>query len=109
MIKKIYLILTGEDEKKRPRSKKLLDIIRTHNLQDDEYKIIVSGYSGFLLNVETSESYNVSEYLISKGISKNNIVLEEIQWIRWEICIFQCKKLGRYWGQLIQMMPSQFV
>ncbi|MFT4244044.1 MAG: YdcF family protein [Candidatus Woesearchaeota archaeon] len=77
MLKKIYVILTGEDEIKRPRSKKLLQLIRFHNLRDDEYKIIASGYSNFILDVDESESYKLSQYLISKGVNKDNIILEE--------------------------------
>lgn len=76
-LKQIYLILTGEDESKRPRSKKLIELIRTHQFQDDEFKIIISGYSAFLLNQDSSESFRLKQYLVSKGINEKNIILEE--------------------------------
>ena len=94
MLKKIYLILTGEDETRRPRSKKLLQLIRTHNLKDDEYKIIISGYSGFLLDVDTSESFRVSQYLVSKGVNSNNIILEENSMDSLGNMYFSVQKIG---------------
>lgn len=94
MLKKIYVILAGEDEIKRPRSKKLLQLIRTHNLKDDEYKIIISGYSGFLLDVDTSESFRISQYLISKGINTNNIILEENSMDSLGNMYFSVQKIG---------------
>lgn len=77
MLKKIYLILTGEDEHKRPRSKKLIELIRVNNLNLDEYKIVVSGLSGFRPNVDSSESSRLGKYLIERNISKESIILEE--------------------------------
>lgn len=77
MLKKIYLILCGEDEQKRPRSKKLLECIRSDILNNIKYKIIVSGYSSFNLNAVESESSRLAKYLIGENISKENIILEE--------------------------------
>jgi uncharacterized SAM-binding protein YcdF (DUF218 family) len=77
MIKKIYLILGGEDENKRPRTKKLLDLIRNDILNNIDYKIIISGFSWFNLNSTSSESSRIRKYLIEKNISEKNIILEE--------------------------------
>lgn len=77
MLRKIYLILTGEDEHKRPRSKKLLELIRVNNLNNNEYKIVVSGLSGFKLKVDSSESSRLAKYLIERNVLKENIILEE--------------------------------
>ncbi len=77
MIKKIYLILCGEDEHKRPRSRKLLELIRNDILNNNEYKIVVSGLSVFNLNPESSESSRLSKYLIKNNVPKENIILEK--------------------------------
>jgi len=77
MLKKIYLILCGEDEQKRPRSKKLLELVRLDNINNIEFKIVVSGYSSFNLNANESQSLGLSKYLIENNISKENIILEE--------------------------------
>lgn len=73
----IYLVLGGEDEIKRPRSKKLLQLVRRSQQQADEYKIIVSGLSSFDTTATTSESSRQAKYLVGHGIPKENIRIEE--------------------------------
>lgn len=73
MIKNIFLILCGEDEIKRPRSRQLLHMLK-HQTQ---YKIIVSGFSSFTIHPDSSESSRVANYLVKHGIQRSNIVLEE--------------------------------
>ncbi len=77
MLKKIYLILCGEDEQKRPRSKKLIEHLRADILNNVEFKVVVSGYSSFNLNAIESESSRLAKYLIEQNISKENLILEE--------------------------------
>lgn len=77
MLKKIYLILGGEDEEKRPRSKKLIELLRADILNNIEFKVVVSGYSSFNLNAVESESSRLAKYLIGQNIPKENLILEE--------------------------------
>ncbi len=77
MLKRIFIVLAGEDEKKRPRSKKLLGEIEKSNLDKSEYKIIVCGLSGFDLHPESSSSSKLARFLILHGISEENIILKE--------------------------------
>lgn len=73
MIKNIFLILCGEDEIKRPRSKQLLIMLKNQT----QYKIIVSGSSSFTLYPVSSESSRVADYLVKYGIERSHIFLEE--------------------------------
>lgn len=73
MIQEIFLILCGEDECKRPRSKKLLTLLK----HSSHYKIIISGLSSFNLHPNSSESSRLSTYLTNHGISDHDIILEE--------------------------------
>lgn len=73
MIKHVFLILCGENEQHRPRSNQLLSLIEhQHN-----YKVIVSGFSSFSIDPESSESSRLSDYLISHGIDESDIILED--------------------------------
>ena len=63
--------------KKRPRSKKLLRLIRNNSLEDDEFKIIISGKSAFKIEVDELECERLRDYLISYGVNENSIVLEK--------------------------------
>lgn len=73
MIKHIFLILCGENEQQRPRSNQLLSLLKNHK----DYKIIVSGSSSFTIDPESSESSRLSDYLISNGIEKSDIIMED--------------------------------
>jgi hypothetical protein len=42
-----------------------------------QYKIIISGFSSFTTNPDSSESSRVGHYLVKNGIQRSNIVLEE--------------------------------
>jgi hypothetical protein len=59
--KDIYFILCGEDEVKRPRSKKLLELLRMR--KDDNYVVVISGRFSFEPMVESTESERLSEYI----------------------------------------------
>jgi len=79
MIEKIYLILTGEDEKKRPRSKKLLKEIKKeyYNKTCYDFKVIITGKSGFDFNRNPTQAENMREFLIKNSpLLESNIVLE---------------------------------
>lgn len=77
-LENIYLLLTGENEKKRPRSKALITILsNTPNLNWENTKIIVTGKSGFTFNVEETEAKKTQKFLIKNNIPKENILLEE--------------------------------
>lgn len=73
MIKNIFLILCGEDEIKRPRSRHLLFMLKRQN----QYKIIISWFSSFIVHPDSSESSRIAHYLIKHGILRSNILLEE--------------------------------
>lgn len=94
MLKQIYLILTGESEQKRPRSKKLIELIKKSQLDNDEFKIIISGKSSFLLEVNQTESERLKQYLILKGISEKNIILEEESMDTLGNMYFSCKLIS---------------
>lgn len=65
MLEKIYLILTGENEKKRPRSKKLIKVLNKE--KSDNYKIVITGKSGFDFNRKPTEAEKLRDFLISKN------------------------------------------
>lgn len=74
---KIYLILTGEDEKKRPRSNYLVKLIKNTNPKELEHiKIIATGKSGFNNYIHQTESDRMIKYLIKNGIPKEIIINE---------------------------------
>jgi uncharacterized SAM-binding protein YcdF (DUF218 family) len=74
---KIYLILTGEDEKKRPRSNYLIKLIKNTNPKELKHiKIIATGKSGFNNYVHQTESDRMIKYLIKNGIPKEIIINE---------------------------------
>ncbi|HIH39112.1 TPA: YdcF family protein [Candidatus Woesearchaeota archaeon] len=77
MLKRIFIVLSGEDEEKRPRSKKLLKELEHGNFNQKEYRIIVCGLSGFDLNPESTSSSKLARFLMMHGIRRENIILEE--------------------------------
>ena len=79
MLKKIYLLLTGENEKKRSRSKKLLKEIEKEygSSFTDEFKIIITGKSGFDFYLNPTEAENLKNFLIKKSPKLiSNIIIE---------------------------------
>lgn len=76
-LKTIFLLLAGESETKRPRSKKLLQLVRRSRLRPDAFKVIVSGLSSFDTTAQTSESERASQFLITHGVPIKAIVKEE--------------------------------
>jgi hypothetical protein len=74
---KIYLILTGEDGKKRPRSNYLIKLIKNTTPKELKHiKIIASGKSGFNNYIYQTESDSMIKYLIENGIPKEIIINE---------------------------------
>jgi uncharacterized SAM-binding protein YcdF (DUF218 family) len=73
MVTHIFLILCGENEQHRPRSNQLLSLLKNQI----NYKVIVSGFSSFTVDPESSESLRLSDYLINHGIEKSDIFMEE--------------------------------
>lgn len=71
----IYLVLTGEDKGRRSRSNKLLQLIKKSN--NEEYTIVVSGYSTFGKRLDQSEAAALAEYLVQHDIPEQQIILEE--------------------------------
>jgi uncharacterized SAM-binding protein YcdF (DUF218 family) len=71
---KIYLILTGENEKQRLRSNYLIKILKNQNLEHT--KIVVTGKSGFENYVHQTESDRMIKHLIKNGIPKQIIINE---------------------------------
>jgi hypothetical protein len=76
MLKDIYLILGGEDSTKRPRSSKLIEVLKTRqHFNSNETKIIVSGKSLFNRSVNGSEASDMKKYLLSKNIPSDLILI----------------------------------
>ncbi|MFW5705323.1 MAG: YdcF family protein [Nanoarchaeota archaeon] len=81
-MKQIYLLLTGEDEHKFPRSKTLLAhfelLRRKGELNWEEIEVIVTGYSGWnWKQANTISAEVVSDFLIKNGVPENKIRKEE--------------------------------
>lgn len=93
MFEKIYLVLTGEDETERPRSRKLLHFLKKDVHEGTPHKIIVSGLSSFNLHPFSSDSSRMARYLLSRVVNKENIILEEKSMDTLGNMIFSHRKL----------------
>ena len=72
----IYLILGGENIKKRPRSKYLLNLLKNPKLNWKTLKIICSGKSYFDNYTYTTEAQKMKIFLTKNNIPKENIIEE---------------------------------
>ncbi|OGY87678.1 MAG: hypothetical protein A2233_01890 [Candidatus Kerfeldbacteria bacterium RIFOXYA2_FULL_38_24] len=88
----IYLVLTGENEHQRPRSKKLLAELKK---ETKPYTVVVSGLSCFNLTQNPSESSKMADYLVAQGVPRKYLVLEEESLDTLGNMVFSCALIAK--------------
>ncbi|NQZ85260.1 MAG: YdcF family protein [Nanoarchaeales archaeon] len=78
MLKDIYLVLGGEDTIMRPRTSKLIEVLKfRQQFNSDETKVIVSGKALFNRNAFGSEARDMKNYLVKENIPSDMIIVED--------------------------------